>query len=265
MALLFYRFLYRVRPAGLASLLKKVFGVSRRVKESRRGLKYYVDPVSQLGFPLYKFGDYEPNLSSFVAEVLRPGDTFVDVGANEGYFSMIAGSKVGDGRVFAVEPQSRLHPVIEKNVELNGLKNVTIARCAFGDKAGELTLHMSSDVNNGSTGMTKYWRFGGKTETVPVVTFDEFCKTHKIDRIRFLKIDVEGAEGLVLSGALSWLKARKIDFIDVELHEFITGPEVPKKVVSILTEAGYKLHQLPSGMHVYLLPGLESQFVKKAA
>src|SRR4051812_38970298 len=121
--LFLYQCLARVRPAPVASALKRLLRVRRRAVTTPEGT-FWIDPVSNLGLELLR-GRYEPSLTEVVRRYLRPGGVFVDVGANEGYFSAIAARLVGPtGRVVAVEPQARLRPVLEENFRLNGVANV---------------------------------------------------------------------------------------------------------------------------------------------
>jgi predicted methyltransferase len=71
-----------------------------------------VDPVWVFGIALLRDGIYEPQMTKLLYTLLRPSDTFLDVGGNEGYFSVIASTLVPDGAVHCIEPQERLHPVL---------------------------------------------------------------------------------------------------------------------------------------------------------
>src|SRR5438105_1935670 len=133
----FYESVLSIRPAQLAALIKRVLFIHRVVVETSDGLKFWIDPVSILGLKLLRDRTFEPSLSKLIKRLLRVGDTFVDVGANEGYFSVLAANAtIPGGRVVAVEPQQRLLPVIERNLELNQLSNVEIMSDALSDKKG---------------------------------------------------------------------------------------------------------------------------------
>lgn len=253
----FYHVLLAVRPAGVASFLKKLLRIKRRVVKSQSGISYFIDPVTQFGIQIYDRGIYERPLTQVLEAALRPGDTFIDIGANEGYFSILAGTKVGPGRVLAIEPQSRLQPILRKNIDLNQLRNVTVCQCACGTRAGEVTLHVAHDVNSGSSGITKYWRFRSATEKVRLTTLDDICRVNEIHQVRLIKIDVEGAEGEVLKGAAELIQQHKVDFLDVEFHEFITGDTIPREIDHRLRSAGYLTTRFPNGASLYHLPGKE--------
>jgi len=88
--------LRRLRPAALATHLKQLLRIKRVIVPTDVG-SFFVDPVSHLGDSLIRDGRYEPNMEAALRRHLRPGGTFVDVGANEGYFSVLGGRIVGPG------------------------------------------------------------------------------------------------------------------------------------------------------------------------
>jgi hypothetical protein len=96
-------------------MLKRILLIRRWLITLRSGQRFLVDPVSVFELNLIGDGVYEPQLTSLVGQILRPGDVFVDVGGNEGYFSVVAAACAGDGHVYCIEPQSRLLPIIAAN------------------------------------------------------------------------------------------------------------------------------------------------------
>src|SRR5438093_9364815 len=109
-----YRRLLSIRPTQLGCLIKKLLFVRRRVTYAHNGCAYWIDPVSVFGFTLLSQQVYEESLSHVVETLLQAGDTFIDVGGNEGYFSILAARHVQNGQVLCVEPQKRLLPVIRR-------------------------------------------------------------------------------------------------------------------------------------------------------
>lgn len=88
------RFLLRIRPAFVASWLKCRLHVKRVVLQARYG-RFFIDPASQFGALLLRDGEYEHEMRHTLEQFLEPAATFVDVGANEGYFSVMAAALVG--------------------------------------------------------------------------------------------------------------------------------------------------------------------------
>lgn len=149
--LAFYEKLLRVRPAQLADWLKKLFRVQRREVTATTGHRFDVDPASVFGINLLKGETYEPGLTRVVQRLLREGDTFLDLGGNEGYFSVLASACVGSGQVFCIEPQRRLQQVIQKNFNLNACRNVRIQQTAISDTNDDVTLYLRPSLNTGAS------------------------------------------------------------------------------------------------------------------
>src|SRR5262245_45001077 len=162
--------LRRLRPAWLATLVKSKIGVQRVLVQTDAGV-FRVDPISHLGHALIKFGSYVPDMMQILRRFLRPGATFVDLGANEGYYTVLAGRLVGpDGIAIAIEPQSRLLPIIKDNVALNDLQNVKLVQAAVSDYDGSAQLYLAPDVNSGSSGLERTTRYRLNTESTRVTT-----------------------------------------------------------------------------------------------
>jgi FkbM family methyltransferase len=248
-----YRTLLSVRPAQLGSFLKKAFCIRRRVAQSRNGLVYWIDPVSIFGMSLLSRGIFESDLTEVVGTLLRPGDTFVDVGGNEGYFSILAGSKVKDGLVFCIEPQRRLLSVIERNIELNSVPAVSIHNVALSDNRGFAELFLRPSTNTGASSFFKHWKLGGTSQKVETVTLDEFAAEKSLQRIRLIKIDCEGAEGLVIKGAENCLRNHLFDFLVVDYHSQIKSASACDEVHAQIQKAGYQLAKF-GGVNIYHVP-----------
>lgn len=257
-----YRNLRKTRPAQLAVILKWMLRIKRRVIQTSTGHRFWVDPVSHFGGEILETGIYEPILTRLLYTLLRPGDVFVDVGANEGYFSVLASALVGhDGRVFSVEPQSRLIPVIRENLHLlhedRGIDNVMLLHEAFAGHEGDTILYLTPSINSGGTSFHKHWRFGAGEEKVHTRTLDDFFRSNSLDRVRLIKLDCEGAELSIINGAYNILARQKVDFVSVDFHPGIADKDAPVKIDQHLRKNGYCLSQAGTGIWVYHLPGLD--------
>ena len=156
---------------------------------------------------------FEPGLAAFLARWLRPGDTFVDAGANHGYFSLLAAKLVGpSGRVVAFEPHrdacERLHQHLEQN-DLPG--RVEVCPLALSNRSGTATMYQAhhnalASLVPGQSPVRHQVAFGNPFE-VPTVRFDEWRAQHAAGPIRLMKIDVEGAELLALTGMPETLRS----------------------------------------------------------
>jgi FkbM family methyltransferase len=166
---------------------------------------------------IYFQGRYEIRETRLVERWLRPGDTFVDVGANIGWFTLLAARIVGThGKVIAFEPSPPLHAHLQHNIELNDLEHVRAQRCAVGAAPGRAVLRGIRERNQGTGSIVRGDNLSEGIE-VDVVTLDGFLADTGTHRVRMLKIDVEGAEGLVLQGAADLLKSQRCDCLIIEV------------------------------------------------
>ncbi|MDB6110405.1 MAG: hypothetical protein JWR69_2155 [Pedosphaera sp.] len=149
-------------------------------------------------------GIYEWYLSRRIVAMVRCGSTrFVDVGANMGYFSLLWASLSDHARVTAVEPVARNVALLTANRDGNGLRErIKIVAAAASDSKGQISFAEGPADQTGWGGIAA----SGATQ-VPCVRLDEVIGDEFID---LLKIDVEGAEALVLSGARRLLEERRI-------------------------------------------------------
>ncbi len=150
-------------------------------------------------------GLWEPEETQFILSSLCPGMSFVDVGANIGYFSLLASRMVGEqGKVFAFEPDPANFELLQKNCALNDCDNVGLYKKALsnGNATGSLYL---SEFNKGDHTI---YECDGQRDSIPIelVRGGDFF-SGKLDRIDFLKVDTQGAEYQVLDGLDPIIKA----------------------------------------------------------
>ena len=152
---------------------------------------------------------YEPELL-YLENVLHPGDVFIDAGASIGIFTVVASRLVGDaGRVLAFEPADGTIPVLHRNVQINRLGNVRIFKQALSDKEGTRELYHVYGAPTYSLGGTG--RDSELFEEVQVTTIDQAVRTANLGPVSCIKIDVEGAEELVLRGAKETIERSRPD------------------------------------------------------
>lgn len=195
---------------------------------SIRSQQLVLDVTEFTAGPLYFGGSvYEPATTDFFIQQLRPGHVFVDIGANHGYFTMLAASLVGpSGQVFAFEPNPRVFEQLRTHVRLNRFEpRVSLQSCALADRAGGTARLYVSQVatNSGLSSLTPNAELldtGGLSEDgtvdVPLETFDRWRAAAGVERVDLVKIDVEGAEALVIAGMAETLRAGLIQSLIIE-------------------------------------------------
>jgi FkbM family methyltransferase len=164
------------------------------------------------------FGLYELDTARVLRRLLRAGDTFVDGGANIGYFTLIAAKAVGPrGRVHAFEPQPEIRARLAEHVAANGVGEVvTIHPVALSDRPGRVPLHTFTDpaANHGLTTMFAPASAGTRSVEVEAVRLDDYLPGIAP---RLIKLDIEGAEPLAIAGMSETLRRRRPAVI-VELN-----------------------------------------------
>jgi FkbM family methyltransferase len=171
---------------------------------------------------VFAMGCLEPNEMTFFRSLLKPGMVVLDAGANEGLYSILAARAVGPyGVVVAVEPSPREFRRICANLELNHLRNVRVVPKGLLDKPGSAVLHGADAMHSGHNtfGAFVYESVAGVHDVeVQVTTVDDLLADQGLDKLDVLKIDVEGAEAVLLRGATRTLQ-RNRPVIIMELQE----------------------------------------------
>jgi len=174
-----------------------------RVK-TRFGATMIVRPNDTIGHRICFFGIWEPVITRYFMSGLSSGDTFIDVGANIGYYSLLAAKKVGpSGRIHAIEASPTIFASLERNIGLNPFKNIHCANVAITEKPTEVTVYLEDETNLGHTTimMSEYDKNRHRIEaTVEGLPLQEVVPLDEILSARFIKIDVEGAEWPVIQG-----------------------------------------------------------------
>jgi FkbM family methyltransferase len=197
-----------------------------------------------LGASLYFFGDYEPATTALFRRRLRAGDVVFDVGANLGYFTILAASLVGKtGDVHSFEPNPRLIPFLRNSIEFNLFEErVHLTNVAIAEQSGGVaTLHLSTvAASSGVSSLLPLSHLAaGSTIEVPVLNLADYCRTQQISSVRLLKVDVEGAELQVIRGAQELLRARRVELLVCEVQPNEQDPDAPKHLIEALGTFGY--------------------------
>lgn len=182
----------------------------------------------------------------FILDMLEPGMTFFDLGANVGLFSIPAAKKVGGGLVYAFEPCSWTYELLRKNVSLNSIENVRTYRLALGDYTGEAVMHLYNRGRDGHNTIGKPINMIDKVigqETVAVMTLDDFIESNGISRIDVMKVDIEGCELLMFRGAQELLAREDAPAILYEGYSWNTMMfnYQPVEIMRLLEDCGYEL------------------------
>jgi len=194
-----------------------------------------VVPGDVVGMPIAWFGVYEFAVSSLVRAYLRNADVFVDVGANIGYYSVIAAAMVGrSGRVYAFEPSPRIRVRLERNVALNAMEQIEVRSEAVCARVGSVRLIEPEETGN--DGLAYVDASGGslgiEVQAVRLDALAEFSERSPT----LIKVDVEGGEPDVFRGASGILERVDAPTILFESFEIARDAE-------LLRQYGYEIWQ----------------------
>ena len=273
----------KIALARLCSLpivrARRALGLSAEVRVRRGGFRWRLDLEEGIDFSIWLLGGFERRVARAMRRLVRPGATVLDIGANVGAHTLTLARLAGPGgRVIAVEPTDWAFAKLTNNVALNPVLEPRIAlRQAFllgGDQdalpptvCSSWPLSASADVHPQLGGQPK------ATSAAQAASLDTLLAREGVDRVDFVKLDVDGYEGQVLRGAGRMLKKlRPTMLVELAPYLLVERGESVDAVLRLLTEAGYALSTLTSDAPLgaddirRLLAGAEAtNFVARAA
>jgi FkbM family methyltransferase len=190
---------------------------------------------------LMRDGTYEPGMRCILGTFLGPGKVFVDLGANEGYFTVLGARLTRpEGCVIAIEPQDRLIPIISTNLPQNDL-SATIVKAAVSDRRATTVLHLAPSTNTGSSGLHLGTKYPVPKQPVRTVTLADVLEENHVGVVDLLKVDIEGFEFEAILGSSHLFTEKRIKAMALELHPAALtarGKSV-EELSSFISGAGY--------------------------
>lgn len=210
------------------------------------------------GEPMLRYKrSFEYSTFELFSNHLNPGNVIIDIGANIGVHSIFFSKLVGkNGQVFSFEPEGKTFLLLQQNLQLNNCENVHISNIALSNKNGfvELCGHESgfSDADGGDPyKFIKQMADENKGDTVGLVKsvrLNDIPEINSLDKIDFIKIDVEGAELLVFEGAKQIiLKYKPVIIFELEGAYTKRFNYKPYQVFVLLNELGYEMEEYEKG------------------
>lgn len=240
-------FIYTVilRPKPLKTTTNTLIRWCIPAQLKRHGATIVLNPNDPVISGALTFGVYENSETSFLCQVFRPGMTFLDVGANVGYYTALAIQRIGEaGRIIALEPDRQSFQYLERTVAANNGRNVCCVQQAAADRQGVLKLYVSKN-NRGDNRL--YWNdLCDESYDVEITTVDKLLEGYGIDAIDLVKMDVQGFEGHVVRGMKETIQRSKDLIMLTEFWPFgleSAGTD-PKNFLLSLEDAGLTLYQV---------------------
>ena len=210
-----------------------------------RDFRVRINPIDENGRWICVNGyQAQERLTRHFVRLLNPGDCVIDIGANVGYYTMVAAKLVGTtGCVHAFEASPQVFSWLRTNAELNPHANIHLHNQAVTDRCGDVTFYTATAARTGYSSMRDLGDGTRSKESVPGVTIDSMLE--EIPSTRLVKIDVEGAELLVLSGMRGLIERDRpyviLEIDDTFLREL--GADADQQC-DFLRDAGYELFRI---------------------
>ncbi len=186
----------------------RLFDGVRKTVAYRPGLQLSLHLEDWIQQNIYFLGSYEERGLHFLESYLRPGDVFIDVGANIGLYTLLAAQRVGPGgRVCSFEPVPGTAARLRQQVALNELTNITVEELAVSDAPGTVPIYLPPAGNSGMASLFAYTDELRAPVAVAATTLDAY--THGWPAVRLVKMDIEGAEWLALQGMQQLLATQR--------------------------------------------------------
>lgn len=215
-------------------------------------------------------GIHEKETTSLFKKIVRPGDIFLDLGANIGYFSLLASRLVGSqGKIFSFEPEPNNFYYLKKNIEINRYDNIYPFDKAVSNINEKIPLFIC-DYDSGhhtikQYGGVKVYSHGRRTEeriiNVDAVRLDDFLR-NKVEKVDIVKMDIEGAEALAIEGMKNILRGNKdikiiMEFFPLFIEKMGNSPV--KLIETIKNEMGLNIFVVG---HDYSMKKEKSDFLE---
>ena len=243
--------------SGFTSFRIRPFGVLTVRLKSGLSFKMATNETSSVTKLLFWRGADNYEYSPIIEKLVRKCNNFIDIGANIGYYSLLASRANPTMRVYALEPASAPYHYLEKNIEINNLnERIKPFFLALSDKKGEIEFFelanpekYHTQYNLAGSGSLKTEEIANKhfvSTHVRSETLDDFVLTNGLNPVDLLKIDTEGTENLILMGANNTLKSHRPIIICETLFKTIEG-----ELERIMRQYGYQFYNHKNGKLIF--------------
>ena len=205
------------------------------------GITYDFDLREYIDSAMYYDGCFEPVTTAAINKLCRQGMTVIDIGANIGCHTLRFAKLAGpSGKVIAFEPMSWANAKLMRNLELNTFENVVVEKVALSDRKDSRTGYFRSSWVTGTTSNP----VSVEKQLISFTTLDSYLTDHKVERVDFIKLDVDGHEFKTLRGAAGTLAAHH-PLIIMELQPDLLerNGDDPAAMINFLSELDYLFYE----------------------
>lgn len=215
-----------------------------------QGFRMNLDLQDPEQLKVYFYGHYHERYEAdLVRRLLNDDDVFWDVGANVGYFTLVAATALANrGQIAAFEPGKNAYQRLTENVSLNPYRNIQTFDVAVSDREGEAVLHVAGDIADSSASLYPAGQTQVRHEVCRTVSLDHFRRVQGGHPPDLIKLDVEGAELAVLQGARGLISATPpLLLVEMEEKNLRAAGASKAAIQAFLKDYGYRAAHLRKG------------------
>lgn len=212
------------------------------------GLAMFIDVNSHADRNIFFHGVVDQDLTNYLKKNIKPDSVFFDIGANSGFFSLLASKLAKRGSVHAFEPVPSVFHNLEKSIKKNNISNIIANQLCLSNKTGMTPFYVSYHSDVSSVKKTSYQK-KHKLIKVKTITLNSYCQNNNIKKIDIIKIDTEGSEKNILFSSKKILNTYKptlvVEFSNITAKAFHYHPS---DIYDFLQKQGYRMFSIRNGM-----------------
>jgi FkbM family methyltransferase len=218
---------------------------SKEVVDVNQNFRLEVTTGDLISNYIYHFKIWEPSITRYIVESLKDlnGRSFVDIGANLGYFSILVSKMNPKSMVYSYEPMPFLYDSLKRNIEINDLSNVMAIQSAVSNKEGSVELFEGHPMNSGNCGVHKNFESNNGIQVNSILLLNQIPKMKFQPRI--IKVDTEGSEDKIFSQLeeLIEILPQDIEFL-VEFNPELIGKEKANDILAQFLDFGFNAFEM---------------------
>lgn len=253
---------YRIKGIGLGRICELVRSWTARhapqtplmIDDFRGDAKFKCFLKEHMGGQIFFRGSYSGDQLTIIEKLLDKDSVFLDVGANQGEFSIAAARVVQQGKVIAFEPVSEYRARLLENVRLNDFGNIQVIAAALGEQEGSLPIYdQQESFTDGTRNEGLPTLFASESrhharEVVSVKRLDDVLGELGVTRVDVIKLDIEGAEWTALRGAVNTITScRPTLILEIGRETCRAAGYEPEVLVEWLAKLGYRIEKVTEG------------------
>jgi FkbM family methyltransferase len=211
-------------------------------------LTFNIEIHDAMGRKIYKRGSLHPEHTSFLSKLpFEQNDVILDIGANIGWYSVVLKKSIKhDVTIFAFEPEPKNFDLLKKNIQCNDMKGIHPINKAVAEQSGHATLFLYSSKNSGRHSLLNVNPQTKMSIEVETVNIEDFLRINKVDfdRIKLIKIDIEGYEVLALKGATTLLSKIPFMFLEYSPTLMLKAGQDPGSFIQWLSGFGFNFYKV---------------------